>query len=230
MLRASALPAFTFALSLLSLTGCGASPVASGVAESKLANQPCQSDADCGELEYCKTPPGACGGSGACATRPSLVIATCVQSGTVYCGCDGTTYANLCQPAIHGVSIDHEGPCSCSVEDANIDGDTLAEQPWADASQSYFYAFTGNGGSPNDSGTFTATFSPPCRRATPSCAIATRQRSGTFTTDGSTLMLSYDDGDSASFNAQSDCNNSIELSGFDFDQSLTLRLTSIINY
>jgi hypothetical protein len=73
------------------------------------AAQPCFDNSDCGDLQYCKTAPGQCGGEGVCASRGINVL--CVSTYEPVCGCDGTTYDNGCQAMKHGASVDHDGVC-----------------------------------------------------------------------------------------------------------------------
>jgi hypothetical protein len=120
-----------------------------------------------------------------------------------------------------------ESAKKCHTKRANIDGDTLAEMPWADASQTYFYSFIGNGTLVNDSGTFTVTIEPPCLRSTPACKIAVRSLTGTFQTYGSTLELDYADGHTAWFDAKLDCANRWQLVGDDFGAQRTLVVTTL---
>src|SRR5581483_5039245 len=115
----------------------------------------------------------------------------------------------------------------CTYRAFAIDGDTLAEQPWTDGSQSHFYEFTGNGSYQNTSGTFRSIYSPPCLRQPPYCAIATREYDGRFYTSGSTVTLVYYNGSVAYFNATIDCHNRISLAGTDWPGKLTLTVSSL---
>ena len=82
----------------------------------------------------------------------------------------------------------------------------------------------------NDSGTFVSVHQPPCTRSVPRCEIAFSPRSGTFKTHGSTVDLTYTSGfgaATASFHAELDCNNTWKLTGSDYNQSLTLVVSTL---
>ncbi len=57
----------------------------------------------CDFFEKC----GTTNAGGVCAVRPRV----CSTVSAPVCGCDKTTYANSCEAAARGVSIDHNGPC-----------------------------------------------------------------------------------------------------------------------
>jgi hypothetical protein len=184
------------------------------------------SNADCPSLEYCATPVGQCGATGAC--KPRGINLFCSNIYQPVCGCDGNTYGNTCLAQKAGAAIDHTGACACDFKGTNVDGDTLAEQAWMDQSQTFFYTFTGNGMVVNNSGTFAVDIAPPCTRGTPfACKIAIRHETGTFTTSGTTVTLSYDNGNTATFTAETDCHNTWELIGHDFNQAMTLTVSTI---
>ena len=59
---------------------------------------------------YCHYEDGTCGAAdqtGVCERQPDL----CTMDYSPVCGCDDRTYANACQAAAAGVSINHHGPC-----------------------------------------------------------------------------------------------------------------------
>jgi hypothetical protein len=219
---------------LLTLTfvlaaACGTEPSTSGETADELSKKSkCSSNSDCGSLDFCDTEAASsCHAKGVCTSRGINLF--CIQTYVPVCGCDGNTYSNSCYAHKAGASVAHNGACACKTKAANIDGDTLAEQPWTDASQTFFYTFTGNGTSVNDSGTFVEQVEPPCRRTPPYCAILTpAPKNGTFYTYGSTVELDYDSGEVAFFDATQDCHNAISLSGDDQGQHLTLTVSPIL--
>ncbi len=186
----------------------------------------CKSNADCGSLQYCSKKEGQCGAQGVCTGRGINLF--CIQTYQPVCGCDGNTYSNTCYAAKGGASLAHDGACTCDFSATPIDGDTLAEQPFMNQTQSYFYTFTGNGTVNNNSGTFQWVFSPPCLRTAPFCKIATRFENGTFYTNGSTLELHYDSGTVSTFTAQQDCHNTLQLVGDDHGATQTLVISTVV--
>jgi hypothetical protein len=186
----------------------------------------CWSDADCtnaGPMMFCATDQNSCGGRGVCTSRGINLM--CPNIDTLACGCDGKAYPNACVAHKAGASLDPQ-----PFHTANIDGDTLAEQPWTDPSQTYFYEFTGNGTAQNDSGTFQLVTQPPCMRAQPRCEIMTvAPKTGTFYTAGPFVELFYDDvnlGISV-FEAALDCHNTWHLTGDDVQPNMTLTVSTI---
>ena len=201
MIRTSAL----FAVALVSaLSFAAAEP--SAEAGRPRGPRTCFSNKECGTAELCLTDGATCGGAGVCSARDITLF--CMTTDVQACGCDGKPYPNACVAHKAGASLD-----PAPFKEANIDGDTLAEQPWMDADQSRFYVFTGNGTTINDSGTFEERFEPPCTRSKPSCKIAVQRKTGTFLTFGSFIELDYDNGDVAFFDAQLDCHHKWQLVG-----------------
>jgi hypothetical protein len=205
--------------------GCQAHKAGAAVDHDGACAIVCNTNDDCPSLQYCSKKEGQCGDQGVCASRGVNLF--CTFNYQPVCGCDGVTYSNACAAMKGGASLDYDGPCVCDFADTNVDGDTLAEQPWMNQTQSYFYQFTGNGTAVNDSGTVVSVFSPPCLRTMPACRIATRQKTGTFTTSGSTVSITYDDGTSASFDAQTDCHNSWQLLGVDWGANQQLVVSTV---
>jgi hypothetical protein len=213
---------------MLLLAACGTDPSSSAESVDELKKHKCSSNADCGSLEFCDTEAAnSCKSKGVC--TPRGVNLFCIQTYVPVCGCDGNTYSNTCYAHKAGASVAHNGACACNSKPAPIDGDTLAEQPWTDASQTYFYTFTGNGTVDNSYGTFSMQIEWPCLRSTPHCAIATpAPKNGTFYTYDSTVELDYDSGSVAFFDASQDCHNAISLSGDDQGQHMTLTVSPIL--
>jgi hypothetical protein len=213
-------------LTVVMLAACGADS-ASSSSEEAAKRKRCSSNADCTELQFCDTEAASsCGAKGVCTARGINLF--CVSTVNTVCGCDGNQYGSGCLAHKAGTSVAYEGACRCDSNPSAIDGDTLAELPWTDASQTYFYTFTGNGTVDNTNGTFVMQIEWPCLRTTPHCAILTpAPKTGVFYTWGSTVELDYDSGDVAFFDASADCHNSISLTGDDNTQHLTLTVSPI---
>ena len=91
----------------------------------------CASGEDCSRGSYCRTPEGDCDSEGVCTLRPEL----CVEIWDPVCGCDGTTYGNVCFAAAAGVSVLHRGPCvptgNCS-DNSDCGGDAYCAKEVGD--------------------------------------------------------------------------------------------------
>lgn len=64
-----------------------------------------------GSTEFCNLGAGKCTtpeASGVCRTKPQI----CTMDYTPVCGCDEVTYANSCNAAAAGASVDHAGECA----------------------------------------------------------------------------------------------------------------------
>jgi hypothetical protein len=85
----------------------------------------CSASTDCGTGLYCKKSPCAAA-SGVCEPMPAFLTCvsdastvcvdsgsgiTCTQNTPLACGCDHRTYADDCEAASYGVSVDKEGAC-----------------------------------------------------------------------------------------------------------------------
>ena len=73
---------------------------------------PCDGDAECQGptgpgISFCGTLPGDCGGQKVCQLQ-----LLCLIDAPPVCGCDGTTYDNICAAQAAGASIAHDGACS----------------------------------------------------------------------------------------------------------------------
>jgi hypothetical protein len=98
---------------------CFANAAGTSVASAGECAPPAQScgsrgQASCEDGSYCDFPSGSdCGRAdapGTCAERPQL----CPDIFLPVCGCDGKTYANSCNAARAGVSVDFDGACKAS--------------------------------------------------------------------------------------------------------------------
>ena len=68
----------------------------------------CDANDDCADTEYCSRPDSLCGGhQGVCTGRPEI----CTLDYNPVCGCDDTTYSNVCAAAMAGVSIASHEAC-----------------------------------------------------------------------------------------------------------------------
>ncbi|MCP4714461.1 MAG: hypothetical protein GY868_05030, partial [Deltaproteobacteria bacterium] len=85
----------------------------------------CVGNDDCVGDEYCAKED--CDGAGICEPRPEL----CPDLWDPVCGCDGTTYANACEAAAVGQSVDYEGQCpivACGSNADCVDGEYCAKE------------------------------------------------------------------------------------------------------
>lgn len=69
----------------------------------------CEDSSECDEDTYCEKPIGDCHTVGECAVIPII----CMPMGPPVCGCDGVTYADVCEAAAAGASVAYEGTCEC---------------------------------------------------------------------------------------------------------------------
>ena len=73
-----------------------------------VADEVCNLDSDCPELQFCAREPGICSGQGTCAVKPEI----CIEIHDPVCGCDATTYSNSCYAASAGENIFSSEPCA----------------------------------------------------------------------------------------------------------------------
>ena len=92
-------------------------------------DQSCSTNDDCSDDEYCEKPAGDCEGEGRCQLKPEV----CTIAYDPVCGCDRQTYANDCQAAAAGVSVDYAGECKemCEEND-NCEEGYYCEKPAGD--------------------------------------------------------------------------------------------------
>jgi hypothetical protein len=84
-------------LALLVAAGCGGGTDGSS----------CVTNADCVAADYCALPLGSCAGAGTCKPRPQF----CYALGAPVCGCDNTTYPNVCYAEKAGENEKAAGSC-----------------------------------------------------------------------------------------------------------------------
>ncbi|MEC8023356.1 MAG: Kazal-type serine protease inhibitor domain-containing protein, partial [Myxococcota bacterium] len=82
----------------------------------------------CGSGQFCEYPSGACAPTsdapGICTDSPAACLTLEVDP---VCGCDGVTYTNNCFRLAAGVSIQNDGPCTCTTNDDCPSGDYCAK-------------------------------------------------------------------------------------------------------
>lgn len=86
---------------------------------------PCLHSKQCDEADYCYVPEGECGREGVCEPRSM----TCDPDAGRVCACDGQTYADACEAAQAGESVDYAGKCvapTCTADDACAAGEYCA--------------------------------------------------------------------------------------------------------
>jgi hypothetical protein len=222
MNRISVLAAFGLFSILSSACSSGAptSDVQTSAADlSAQRTQHCYSNSDCGSASFCDTESsGTCGGEGVCTSRGTGI---CSDLDVLACGCDGNPYPNACFAHKAGSSVDAQ-PFS----DTSIKGATLTAQSWVDSTQVYTYTFASKTTGRGASGTVQVQIHPSCENSDPHCDIEVAPKNGTFATYGSMIAITYDDGSSATLEAQTDCYPRWRLAGEDFGAALTLAATA----
>jgi len=97
----------------------------------------CSINGDCGSGFYCAKVEGDCDGAGVCTVIPE----SCLPADDPICGCDGRTYANDCEAAMAGVSVDYQGECSTSTLCSTLGNDRV--RPSRDLDVFRFYGTEG---------------------------------------------------------------------------------------
>ncbi|MEM7166935.1 MAG: Kazal-type serine protease inhibitor domain-containing protein [Planctomycetota bacterium] len=85
----------------------------------------CTDDSQCATGEYCQNAVGDCTGSGTCVVVPLV----CPAHFDPVCGCDGTTYGNICEAAMFSANVEHLGAClGCTDNSACAAGEYCEKQ------------------------------------------------------------------------------------------------------
>lgn len=175
----------------------------------------------CDDGLYCQYTVGSCGGAGASGTCVSAPD-SCPRLGAAcipVCGCDGTTYCQGCDIASHQAQPLHGGACDCdpTVYSAGVASLTTTYQYVDAATNDHFsYTFKGKTGA-------SSLYQPGCLFATPfHCEIAVAPKNGTYSVDPTHVTISYDDGTSATFTTEVNCQGQGRLTGSDYGRTLVL--------
>jgi hypothetical protein len=209
----------TLAVASLALVACGAqapggSDGSSVSAESTSAT--CYADTDCGSSQicqpYCPVIPGQihCDiAGGQCVTKQCMTDSDC--------GTDRV--CNLYCPVIPGQMHCNlaGGTCgACPWVNGYETSKALSASDWKSSDTLIDYHF-------NTDGTFQSVKEPACTLSQPRCMIMVAPKHGHYWISSHDLVhLTYDDGTTATLDAQVNCKNAVRLTGTDYATTVTV--------